>query len=371
MLILGLYCVWTVWSCSPVWARTGKIYLKVDRPEIRRLQWRSEAVTGEDPVWREALWTSAGFEVDLGPSDALHIFVRGQAWRDPGRDWVVEQRVAVTSPLLPAVQAESRWSSWRLLVWVLLGLGLVRSGYHQGPLLGRGGSGEVYRARRGWRRVAVKRLREGQGEREIEVQSKLDHPHIVRLLDSRPGYLTMEFMEGGNLRSRLGRAYPFPEATRLLEPLFAAVAYAHSRGVVHRDLKPENILFSAEGCLKIADFGLAKSFDSPTLTETGMVQGSPAYMAPEQIQGCSRDPRLDQYALGILAYQVLTGELPFEPPWLEKHLHQPVPSLHQRLGHEVDGVLRRMLEKRPDFRYPSVDDAWQALCTALNGSKPS
>lgn len=364
--MLGFYCMWTIWSSAPAWARSGTLYLKVDRPEIMRLSWAGERVTGQALEWRAARWSSAGFEIDLGASDALHIFVRGRAMRDLARDWVVEERLTVTSPLLPAVQARSRWNSWRLSALVLLAVGLAGSGFRRGPFLGRGGSGEVYRAWRGWRPVAVKRLRCGDGGREREVYAKLDHPHIVRLLDSRPGQLTMELMEGGNLRPRLGRPYRFEEAARLLEPLFGAVAYAHSRGVVHRDLKPENILFSRDGCLKIADFGLAKSFDSPTLTETGLVQGSPAYMAPEQIQGCSRDPRIDQYALGILTYQVLVGRLPFEAPWLEKHLHQQPPDVAEQLGEEVAGVLRRMLAKRPELRYLSVDEAWQALCKALS-----
>jgi hypothetical protein len=356
--------MWTVWSCPAALARSGKFYLKVDRPEIQDLRWRGERVTGEPEDWREAVWTSAGFEIDLGATDALHVFVRGRVMRDLVRDWVVDERVAVTSPLLPAVRAESRWNYGRLILLGALGGGLGWLLRGREVLLGRGGSGEVYRARRGWRQVAVKRLRFADGERlgrEIEVYGKLSHPHIVRLLASGPDFLTMELMSGGNLRSRLGRAFEFGEALVLLEPLFAAVDYAHSQGVVHRDLKPENILFDGQGVLKIADFGLAKSLESATFTETGLAPGSPAYMAPEQIQGCSRDPRIDQYALGILTFQVLTGRLPFEPPWLESHLHQPVPSVREQLGGELDGVLRRMLEKRPELRYPSVAEAWRAL----------
>jgi len=277
--------------------------------------------------------------------------------------------MGVTAPVLAAVRAESRWNYGRLTISMLglLGLGWLLRGRE--VLLGRGGSGDVYRARRGWRQVAVKRLRLADGERlqrEVEAYRRLDHPHIVRLLDSGPDCLVMEYLSGGSLKSRLGRPFGSFEAARLLEPLFAGVDYAHSQGLVHRDLKPENILFDGRGCLKIADFGLAKSLGSATLTETGQAPGSPAYMAPEQIQGCSRDPRIDQYALGILTYQVLSGKLPFEPPWLEKHLHEPVPILPA--GPELDAVVRRMLEKRPELRYPSVGAAWQALRRALLGS---
>lgn len=380
LLILGFYCIWTIWSSPGAWARTGKLYLKVDRPEILRLSWIGERVTGRSDPWKDAPWTSAGFEIDLGQSDTLHIEVSGRAPQSGlaglVMDWVVQQRLSVTPPLLPAVYAEARWNYPRLAGLVLLGLLMAWSyrwfrGYRLGPLLGRGGSGEVFRARRGLQQVALKRLRACDGQegerlgREIEVYRKLDHPHIVRLLDAGPGYLAMELMTGGNLRQRLGTAYSPQRAGELLGPLFAAVHYAHAQGVVHRDLKPENILFDGSGCLKIADFGLAKSIDSSTLTDTGVVQGSPAYMAPEQIQGASRDPRSDQYALGILAYQVLSGRLPFEAPWLEKHLHQPVPSLRPQVSEEVDGVLRRMLEKRPELRYPDVAEAWACLQRAL------
>ena len=369
MLIAGFFGIWTVWSSPGSLARTGKFFLKVDRPEIQTLSWHPERVTGEAEDWHRALWTSAGFEIDLGGEDTLRIVVRGQAMRDFLRDWVVDERIAVTAPLLPAVRVESRWNYGRSILCALGLCGLSWLLRGREVLLGRGGSGDVYRARRGFRQVAVKRLRLADNERmqrEVEAYRKLNHRHIVRLLDSGPDFLVMEYLCGGSLKSRLGRAFEFAEALLLLEPLFAAVDYAHSQGVVHRDLKPENILFDRHGYLKIADFGLAKSLDSATLTETGQAPGSPAYMAPEQIQGCSRDPRIDQYALGVLTYQVLSGKLPFEPPWLEKHLHQPVPALP--LGPELDGVVRRMLEKRPELRYPSVGAAWQALRRALLGS---
>lgn len=387
-LTLAVYCICTFWSCVPALARTGKIYLKVDRPEIRRLSWLGERVAGQPPVWQSAPWTSAGFEIDLGSVDTLHIEVVGQAPMSglPGLllDWTVRQRIAVTSDLLPAVYAEPHCNWARLLAGLALSLGLlwlqrrVRKvgDYRLGPLLGRGGSGEVYLARVGANRVALKRLRASHAEelqrleREIETCRALDHPHIVPVLDSGPDYLVMPVMSGGSLRSRLGHPYDPLRAVELLAPLFAAVDYAHGQGVVHRDLKPENILFDQLGHLKIADFGLARHSDSQTLTHEGLVQGSPAYMAPEQIQGVTRDPGIDQYALGILSYQVLSGQLPFEPPWFEKHLHQPAPSLSQQVGPQADAALQRMLEKRPELRYATVGEAWRALHGALLQVQP-
>lgn len=387
-LTLAVYCVCTFWSCVPALARTGKIYLKVNRPEIRQLSWLGERVAGQAPVWQAAPWTSAGFEIDLGSVDTLHIEVVAQAPMSGLRglllDWTVRQRIAVTSGLLPAVYAEAHYNWARLLAILALPTGLlwwrrrVRrvAGYQLGPLLGRGGSGEVYLARRGSSQVALKRLRASHAEelqrleREIATCRALEHPHIVPLLGSGPDYLVMEWMSGGSLRSRLGQPYDALRAAELLGPLFAAVEYAHGQGVIHRDLKPENILFDQRGCLKIADFGLARHTDSQTITQEGLVQGSPAYMAPEQIQGATREPGIDQYALGILSYQVFSGRLPFEPPWLEKHLHQPVPGLSEWVGPRVDAVLQRMLEKRAELRYPTVGEAWRALSEALLQLQP-
>lgn len=159
--------------------------------------------------------------------------------------------------------------------------------------------------------------------REIEVAAQLQNPHIVPLLTSADAggllYFTMPFVEGESLRARLARdgELPVPAAVQVMRDVTKALAYAHRHGVVHRDIKPENILLS-EGEALVADFGVAKALSASTtsggagLTSIGMALGTPAYMAPEQAAGdASVDARADLYALGAVAYEMLTGSALF------------------------------------------------------------
>src|ERR1043165_4994047 len=200
--------------------------------------------------------------------------------------------------------------------------------------LGGGGMSRVFVAteNRLGRRVVVKVLRTGiaagpsteRFEREMALCARCQHPHIVPLLaagevEGLPWY-TMPLVEGESLRDRLARDGPFPvaEATRLLAEVADALAYAHRQGVVHRDIKPENILLQ-DGHAVVADFGVAKAVDAATRAEqtghttaVGVVIGTPAYMAPEQAMGDPGvDHRVDLYALGVVAYELLTGTNPF------------------------------------------------------------
>lgn len=181
--------------------------------------------------------------------------------------------------------------------------------------LGRGGMATVYRAvldatMNEAEAVAVKVLKRdifGQGEflerfrREALLTSQLSHPNVVRVTDFGEedgyAYIVMELIEGGTLRERLKDHAVSPrEAWAALHPVCSALAYAHAKGIVHRDLKPENLMITAGGVLKVADFGLARAEDQQKLTQTGTVLGTPAYMAPEQIQGETSAPPMDQYA---------------------------------------------------------------------------
>ncbi|MCW5868000.1 MAG: serine/threonine protein kinase, partial [Candidatus Eremiobacteraeota bacterium] len=197
-------------------------------------------------------------------------------------------------------------------------------------ILGKGGMATVYKAvpaatMNPREAVAVKVLRKEIAEstefmarfrQEAQVTNRLNHPHIVRLIDWGTErdyvYLVVELIEGGDLRSRLtGQPLPASEVWSALNAICAGVSYAHSQGVVHRDLKPENFLITQNGILKVADFGLARSEDQERLTATGTTLGTPAYMAPEQIQGSAPHPSMDQYAIGVIAYELVTGRLPF------------------------------------------------------------
>lgn len=194
-------------------------------------------------------------------------------------------------------------------------------------VLGRGSFGEVYRARdmRLGREVALKIPREEWLDghdaerflREARHAARLRHPGIVRVYDAGSigaiHYLACELVAGGTLRARLKQGpLSYLESAEIVAQLADALAHAHREGVVHRDVKPSNILFDADGRPLLADFGLAKrdGFD-PTLTLTGAALGTPAFMAPEQLKGQAVDARSDIYSLGVVLYEMLSGQLPF------------------------------------------------------------
>ena len=179
--------------------------------------------------------------------------------------------------------------------------------------------GEVYKARdtRLERTVAVKVAKEAFGDRfrnEALAVAALNHPHVGTLFDVGPDYLVMEYVEGKPLRGPL----PVAEAVRLAGEVADALEHAHRHGVVHRDLKPSNILLTKSG-VKVLDFGLARRLPSrleageshTTLTEDGAVVGTPRYMAPEQIDGQPADERSDIFALGLVLYELLSGQHAF------------------------------------------------------------
>lgn len=260
--------------------------------------------------------------------------------------------------------------------------------------LGAGGMAEVWEAfDEGLHRsVAVKVVRDeiaGEAEfrerfiREARLAAGLEHPRILPIYDfgTEAGvtYLVMPLLPGGSLRERItGPVHP-EEAIESLASIAAALDHAHARGVLHRDVKPSNVLVDASGSLLLADFGLAKSTAvSSELTATGMVVGTPAYMAPEQAIGRPVDARADQYALGVLAFELLTGRTPFrsESPFavLDKHLREapPPPSMFvPSLPPSVDAVLARALAKQPQERFATCREMVEALAVALGVSIPA
>jgi len=231
-------------------------------------------------------------------------------------------------------------------------------------VLGQGGMGVVYRARQKelGREVALKLLwtRAGPGAsveerflREARALARLTHPNIVAVHDfGRAGehlYLVLELVDGVNLRQALkhGRLAP-PQALAIVGETCAALQFAHDRGVVHRDIKPENILLDRAGHVKIADFGLAKVLADggppARLTREGQAMGTPQYMAPEQLEHpLEVDHRAAIFSLGVVFYELLTGELPlgrFAPP-----------SRKVEIDVRLDGVVLKALEKEPEQRY--------------------
>ena len=237
-------------------------------------------------------------------------------------------------------------------------------------LIGHGGMGAVYKARQPGldRLVALKildpdRVRDSafaeRFGREARALARLSHPHVVGIHDFGEAeglyYFIMEYVDGASLREvmQAGRLSP-NDALALVPQICGALQFAHETGVVHRDIKPENILLDRSGGVKIADFGLAKLLepdraDGVSLTGSGEVMGTPAYMAPEQIEHpLDVDHRADIYAVGVVFYEMLTGELPlgrFDPP-----------SSKVRMDIRLDRVVLRALEKEPIRRYQLASD---------------
>ena len=226
--------------------------------------------------------------------------------------------------------------------------------------LGEGGMGDVYRAvdTRLGRAVAVKIAQPQFVERfarEARAISSLNHPHICTLYDVGPNYLVMELVEGETIAALLTRG-PIPVPTALLyaAQILAALAEAHDKGVIHRDLKPGNIMVGKSG-IKVLDFGLAKSGQDETLTVSGMVMGTPAYMPPEQRQGKPADARSDIYSFGWVLYEMLTGAR--------------AGSQRRRVASRgLETIVSRCLEDDPARRWQSVGDIARQL-SATTGTR--
>lgn len=246
--------------------------------------------------------------------------------------------------------------------------------------LGRGGMAVVYAGfdTKLQRRVAVKVLLPEIADdrsmadrflREARTVAALQHPHVVTVYSvrSRDGVdaIVMQFVEGRSLDAVLrdGRGLPVPVAGMLLAQAAAGLQHAHDRGVIHRDVKPANVLIDADGRAIVSDFGIARRDHGPRTTETGLVVGTWAYMSPEQRTADSLTPATDQYALGVMAFELLTGRLPYTGSpgeMLRAHMHDPPPSvraLRPEVSPAVDALVQRMMAKAPEDRLPSLRDA--------------
>jgi serine/threonine-protein kinase len=252
-------------------------------------------------------------------------------------------------------------------------------------IIGSGGGGTVYKIEHlVSRRVeAMKVLPIGLSsdpeqiqrfEREIQVQARLHHPNIAALYtavrDASTIALIMEFVEGESLQRMLeDGALPVSTAVEFAGQVLAALAYAHSEGVIHRDVAPANIIITHDRIAKLTDFGLARGLDDLRVTNNGAPLGSPWYMSPEQVRNVTEvDPRTDIYSLGAVLYQMVTGAKPFEADnafsVMRAHVESapaPPSTLNPSVSRELDATILKALTKQPSERFQSATEFRQAL----------
>ncbi len=252
--------------------------------------------------------------------------------------------------------------------------------------LGRGGFATVYKAYHASldRHVAIKVLRPElvqdetglqRFQREARAAARLGgHPHIVTIYDygeqDGRAYLVLEYIEGMTLEQRLKEPLPIAEVPRIVNAVASALDFAHRHQLIHRDVKPANVLLGKDGRVVLSDFGIAKLLDSAT-SLTGLVVGTPEYMAPEQVTGAPVDARTDIYALGVLVYRLIAGRPPFEAAWmtvLHKQVYEPPPPMarsSQAVPPEIDEVVAKALAKDPADRHGSAGELAAAVERAL------
>jgi serine/threonine-protein kinase len=263
-------------------------------------------------------------------------------------------------------------------------------------VLGKGAMGIVYKAHDPHieRTVAIKTVRKdlidadlaasflARFRNEARAAGRLHHPNIIGVYEygeaNEIAYIAMEYVDGIGLREYLNRKarFEFQQIVAILTQLLAALDFAHAQGVVHRDIKPANLILTSSGTLKVADFGIAR-VDASNLTMTGMVMGTPSYMAPEQCQGLPSDHRADLFSVGVVFYELLTGVKPFDGS---------IESIAYRICHEdprppstlstlafppaVDAMIATALAKRPEDRFQHARAFHFALRLAAGGATP-
>ncbi|MFL5951426.1 MAG: protein kinase domain-containing protein [Gaiellaceae bacterium] len=251
--------------------------------------------------------------------------------------------------------------------------------YELEELVGHGGMSSVYKARDSLleRHVALKVLHEQYSsdddfverfKREARSVAQLQHPNIVTVIDrgEEEGrqFIVFEYIDGENLKEHVVRKgrLEVRDALEIAIEVARGLAFAHDQGLIHRDVKPQNILLNGDGRAKVTDFGIARTVDVDGMTQTGTVLGTSNYIAPEQASGQPVDAHSDVYALGVVLYELLAGEVPFPGETFVavamKHMHEPAPNLLDVRGDvplRVAAAVDRALEKDPEQRFPTMD----------------
>lgn len=260
--------------------------------------------------------------------------------------------------------------------------------YQLAARIGQGGMAVVYQARHvvSGETVAVKVLSSQAADevsfarrfrREARLLMELNHPHIVPVTDfgevDEVAYLVMPYLRVGSLAQRLAQQpLTAVEGGRVFGEIASALAYAHDKGVVHRDVKPSNVLLTEEGRALLSDFGLAQIHDASVSLTGSMMLGTPAYVSPEMVRGEPVDARADQYALGVILFEMTTGQLPFnaETPMaiLVKQANEPLPrprEIRPNIPEAVERVILRATAKNPQDRFASVTEMNNAFQASL------
>jgi tetratricopeptide (TPR) repeat protein/predicted Ser/Thr protein kinase/TolB-like protein len=337
--------------------------------------WSSE--TGEHPVGDGAAAPRDGTlivddEDDGQPTPAS----------DAGVEVIGAEAIGASTP--PAAQAGAVTA---LAVGTVLG-----ERYRIEQELGVGGMGAVYRARdlELDRDVALKVIKPEfeanealiqRFKQEIILAREITHRNVVRTFDLGQAdgirFISMEFVKGRELSDVIAErgAMPPDEAIRIIEQICMALDAAHAEGVVHRDLKPQNVMIAADERVVVMDFGIARSLQSSSMTQTGAVMGTPDYMSPEQVKGEAADARSDLFALGVIFYQMLTGELPYtgDTPMAAMFTRtqvraKPVRDFNPDIPAFLSNVISRCLEISPHKRYQSAREILQDLATFQGGT---
>ena len=371
------------------------------KPEENRYQYQLEGLQDE---WIDSGHRGLAIFTNLDPGDYT-FRARGSnndgIWSEAG----ATLRLTITPPF---------WRTWWAYgIYCLMGIGLLYGGrwvarhwrtlihirarrishYKLLSLLGKGGMGEVYKSLdlNTRKTVALKLLHpevvgDPENRHRLATEGRLltgfDHPHIVKVLaigeTGKEVFIAMEYLSGGTLQAYLEAHHPLPlkEALRLMRQIALGLQEIHRQGIVHRDLKLANIMRDHKGDIRIMDFGLSKSPLIATMTSLGTVIGTLGYVAPEQITGGQTDRRVDIFSFGVLAYTLLTGQMPFkgENEMALIHSifnHQPLApaQLRHDIPAKIDDLVMNCLAKNPENRAGSVEEILTQYLTGVNGSQ--
>lgn len=298
--------------------------------------------------------------------------------------WTLGHRLLTLLALIPPL-ALILLFIFRNKLRALLGPANLTGDYDLIAKIGEGGMGEVWAASLpDGSRYALKFIKKEFADdpefkerldREVETCKKLRHPHLLRLYNSDIAtdgrvYTVSELLKGRTLKQVLasGEYDPPQLALKVIDEIGDSLDYLHQRKLVHRDVKPDNIFACSNGNLKLMDMGLLRGEEVTKLTMTGQMVGTPAYMPPEQMGTDAVDGTADQYSMGIILYEILTGQRPFtatEPvviAYQHMHVAPEPPSTHQpRITPEIEAAILRMIMKKSEERFPSMKDAQEAL----------